>query len=570
MHLEKQDGYAKIADECKCACKRGKYIMKIVKGVLPFFILAAVLLVVVGLTTLVKAKDDNGLIADNVYIGDTSVGGMTQTEAEEAVDTAVKASIDANVVLSVGEKSITVSSEDLGLQWSNTDVVTEALDIGKTGSLIERYKEKKNLQNEKKVFDIEYAIDATKVADILTENSDQLNQAAVDSELVREDEAFQIIEGQEGIEVDVDASVEAIQNFVATDWTGADASITLVTKVVEPKGTKEELEKVQDCLGSFYTDFSSSAAGRAANVKLATSKINGTVIYPGEEFSVYDTIAPLDATNGYELAGAYENGVTVESYGGGVCQVSTTLYNAVIRAELEITQRSNHSMLVTYVQPSMDAAIAGTYKNLKFKNSTEAPIYIEGYTSGGCVYFNVYGEETRAADRVVSFESETVSEEDPTVQVVATADPIGTVTVTQQEHIGKTAKLWKVVTVDGVEQSREVFNTSKYSSAPKIISVGTASDNADAVAAINVAIATQDEATVNVAAADWCSDAVAARAAQAQADAAAAAQAAEEATVIDNSDSSKEDDDKTKEEDSTKKDDKNTDDKNTEEENSEK
>ena len=78
----------------------------------------------------------------------------------------------------------------------------------------------------------------------------------------------------------------------------------------------------------------------------------------------YAAIAPLDAENGYELAGAYENGTTVQSYGGGVCQVSTTLYNAVLYSELDVTQRSNHSMMVHYVDPSRDAAIAGTYKEV--------------------------------------------------------------------------------------------------------------------------------------------------------------------------------------------------------------
>lgn len=82
-----------------------------------------------------------------------------------------------------------------------------------------------------------------------------------------------------------------------------------------------------------------------------------------------------------------------------MCQVATTLYNAVIRAELDIVQRYNHSMIVSYVKPSDDAAIAGTYKDLKFKNNLDNPVYIEGYCSGGVITFNVYGVETRPANR---------------------------------------------------------------------------------------------------------------------------------------------------------------------------
>ena len=164
-----------------------------------------------------------------------------------------------------------------------------------------------------------------------------------------------------------------------------------MAEVVEPEGTKEELAKVKDLLGSYTTNYSTSSAGRCANISVAAGKINGTVLYPGEEFSVGQTIGPLTAAGGYELAGAYENGQTVQSYGGGVCQVSTTLYNAVLKAELEVTQRSNHSMIVTYVKPSMDAAIAGDYKDLVFENDTDAPIYVQGiYNSGGSITFNIY------------------------------------------------------------------------------------------------------------------------------------------------------------------------------------
>ena len=85
----------------------------------------------------------------------------------------------------------------------------------------------------------------------------------------------------------------------------------------------------------------------------------------------------------------------VDSIGGGVCQISTTLYNAALRAELEITQRQNHSMIVTYVKPSEDAAIAGTYKDLKITNNYQTPIYVEGLTEGRTLTFTIYGQETR-------------------------------------------------------------------------------------------------------------------------------------------------------------------------------
>lgn len=455
-----------------------------------------------GASTSVFAKEtDDATIPANVYIGEVSVGGMTVDEAKEAVTDYVKDTTDVDVVLKAGEKSVTVKAEELGLGWGNTKVAEEAVNIGKAGNLIKRYKDQKDLENENKVYNIVYTVDEEKTRAVLTEKSAELNQKAVNASLKRENGAFIYEDGKQGIVMNIESSVQSVVSYFNNEWDVKEPEVELVAEVEEPEGNKESLSRVKDVLGTYHTDFSSSTAERVINIKNAVSKIDGTVLYPGEEFSVYEAIAPLDAENGYELAGAYENGTTVQSYGGGVCQVSTTLYNTVLYSELNVTQRSNHSMMVHYVDPSRDAAIAGTYKDLKFQNSTDAPIYIEGYTSGGIVYFTIYGEETRPSNRKVEYQSETVSQDTPPVQIAAAAAPVGYVAVTQKANAGQSAKLWKIVTVDGVEQEREVVNTSKYASSPKIIAVGNVSDDPNACAAINAAIATQDEATVRAVAA---------------------------------------------------------------------
>lgn len=468
---------------------------------LPF--LAIVLAAVLFKTTAGIYAEEEERIAQGVYIGNVNVGGMTAEEAENAVESYVQSVKDATITLEAGERSITVPASEFGIAFSGENVVNTAMDICKSGNLIKRYKDTKDLENGTKVVEMSLTVDHTAVADLLDTQAANLNQDAVDYGLVRESSGFTITEGRQGIAVNVDESVSAVEEFFNGSWDGSDAAVSLVADIVEPKGSMEELSKVTDLLGSYHTNFSGSTENRCENVRLATSKINGTVIYPGEEFSVHDAISPIDAEGGYQLAGAYENGQTVESYGGGVCQVSTTLYNAVLLAELEVTQRSNHSMIVTYVSPSMDAAIAGDYKDLKFKNNQDIPIYIEGYISGKDLYFNIFGEETRPSNRKVTYESEIVSEEDPGTQFVATADPAGTLTKTQGKHLGYVARLWKIVTVDGVEESREIWNNSTYRSSPKIVNVGTASEDPNVTAAINAAIATGDEATIYAAVAPY-------------------------------------------------------------------
>ena len=466
---------------------------------------AAAAIAVFASVAVVSAKSDSGAdntIADRVYIGEIHVGGMTREEATEAVSEYVDSLEDKEITLKAGDRSITATAEELGLEWSDTDVAQIALDYGKTGNLIARYKANKDLEHEDKVFPVILKANEEKTTAFLEEETEDLEQKAQDYGLKRENGAFTVVAGKSGTAVDVENSIKAINEAFSDGWKD-NMVVELATKEEKPKGSQEELAKVKDVLGTFHTSFSSSTAGRVTNIENACGKINGTVLYPGEEFSVYEAISPMDAENGYALAGSYENGTTVQSYGGGVCQVSTTLYNAVIRAELEITERYAHSMIVSYVDPSSDAAIAGTYKDLKFKNNTDAPIYIEGYTSGRTLYFTIYGQETRDPGREVSFESETTGITQPKTEIRATSAKIGSITKVQSSHTGRTARLWKVVTVNGVEQSREVFNNSTYSASPTIYEVGTASSNKEAVAAMKEAIATGNIDTVRAAASKW-------------------------------------------------------------------
>lgn len=499
-------------------------------------VIAIALLVVVGMGIDSVSASETGVdtIPSTVYIQNVDVSGMTEEQAYDVIDGIIASLSDREITLTTSVGSVTVTAGELGLTVTDTDVVKEALTLGKSGSLLKRYLAKKDLEHSPKYYELSFTLNENLVATAISNNEESITAEAVDSTLKREDGEFILVEGQNGVAVNYAEAVAGVISYIENDWDTENATIALSETVDVPKGSAEELSKVKDLLGSYSTDFSSSAAGRYKNVQNGAAKIDGTVLYPGEQFSVYETVSPFEAENGYELAGSYENGTTVQTYGGGICQVSTTLYNAVIRAELQVDERHEHSMIVTYVKPSADAAIAGTYKDMKFTNDTDAPIYIEGYTSGGIIYFNIYGHETRDANRKVSFESVTTSQTDAGVTFQATADAVGYVATTQSAHTGYTAELYKVVTVDGEEVSRELFNSSSYKASNKIISVGTATADPTAAAQIAAAIATNDEGTIRAVAASLAAgdtnsaqgsiDAAAAAAAAAAEQAAAAAQ----------------------------------------------
>lgn len=496
---------------------------KIMGGVI---LALCVLLLLPGIPT--KAADGR-TIAKGVYIGDIDVSGMTITDAGAAVNSYFDKMASAEITLSAGEgKNLTITGDELGISWKNSQIIEEAYSLGHTGNIVQRYKAIKDLENNGHRFEIEYGFNEEHLQDIVGNRCSSFNQEKVNYSLVRTADGFTVSQGQTGYLIDVNESIAAIKTFVTGGWDGENATVALSVKEDAPLGSEEELSKVKDVLGTYTTSYKTSGSSRSANVANGCKLINGTTVYPGEEFSVLDAITPFTEANGYFPAGSYLNGIVVESIGGGICQVSTTLYNAVLLAELDVTERHSHSMIVTYVSPSADAAIAESGgKNFKFVNSTDYPIYIEGYTSSDKhITFTIYGVETRDSSRKVTYKSEVLETTPASADEFMTdsSQALGYVG-TQSAHIGYKAQLRKIVTENGVEVSNEVINSSTYKMVPKIITVGTAGADATAVSQLQTAMATKDVGTVKAVAAALA----AAKNAAGTENAEAAAQAAAEA-----------------------------------------
>ena len=459
---------------------------------LAFLLSLGVASVTSGVSAQAQARPDD-TIMEGVYAGDVSLAGMTQAEAQDAVQAYVDSLGSSVITLKVVDgNTVTATAAELGMSWSNQGLVSEAVNLGKSGNVVTRYKAVKDLAHENKVYDIEFAFDQEAIASLIENDCAQYNVEAVDAHLKRENAKLVIEEGQKGIVIDNGASETAVYEYLTTQWKGGDASIDLVVTEEEPQGNAEELALVKDVLGTYTTSYSSSGSDRSANVANGCKLINGTTVYPGESFSTYEAVSPFTEENGYYMAASYLSGQVVDSIGGGICQVSTTLYNAVLLAELQVDERHNHSMIVTYVKPSMDAAIAeSSGKDFVFTNNTDYPIYIEGYTSNKNLTFTIYGVETRDPNRKVTYESEVLETISPGAEVIKqdSSQPIGSVSV-QSAHTGYKARLWKVVTVDGEEVSREQINSSSYQMTPRTATVGTATDDPNAYNELQAAIAT--------------------------------------------------------------------------------
>lgn len=441
----------------------------------------AVLTVSMLAATPVYAKDTT--IPEGIFVGDFSLGGMTEDEAAKEMKDHVNDMADRKITLDIDGSTVDTTAKELGFAWSNPDAVTEAASHAVGGNLIQQYMGLKDLEKEPVHIPLETAVDEAKVEAFVMAQCEGLMAEPQNASITRVDGKFEITPGTSGKIVDIAATSQALNEALAQ----ADekpVTVKAAVSVKDPDITEEQLATIGDVLGTFSTDFSSSGAARSKNLTNGAGKINGHLLMPGETLSGYECMHPFTTSNGYYTAAAYENGQVVDSIGGGVCQIATTLYNAALQAELEITQRQNHSMIVTYVKPSMDAAIAGTYKDIKVTNNYSTPIYVEGYTSGRTLTFTFYGKETRPANRKVEYVSETLSITDPGApqQKVDNSLPPGASRRVQSAHRGMKSRLWKVVTVDGVETERTLLNTDTYNASKAIVLVGpTAAPAAPAI-----------------------------------------------------------------------------------------
>ncbi len=411
-----------------------------------------------------------------VYIDNIDVTNMSQSQAEKALNDHMEKLKKDQVVLEVDSVNVPVKAGELGLDYTNKRVVDEALSIGEKGNILKRFRALRQITTEGPiVLDLDLEVAPASVAKVIQANESEINCDPEPNGLYLNSDrkSFTVTPTRSGVQINEAGAVDAIVNFMNNDWFGGKAVIELPAELTEAEDTSEQLKKVRNLLGEGETFFDSTNEGRVTNISLAASHINGTVVYPGEEFSSVAAIGPTTEENGFMPGASYAGDRIVETYGGGVCQVTTTLYRAVLEAELQVTERHNHTMLIHYAEPGMDATMSDDALDFRFINSTDSPIYIEGGAEGDSVSFRIYGEETRDPKRSISFESREISKTDyETVYLMDNNADFGTLQEIYGEE-GVQAELWKIISVDGQFESEEKVNVSLYSPLNHAYIVGT-------------------------------------------------------------------------------------------------
>lgn len=279
---------------------------------------------------------------------------------------------------------------------------------------------------------------------------------------------FVFSDGENGIEIDRDQlTADITAALEAGEYTKV---IEASANVVEPEITKEEAKASFQRIGTFTTTTTSNK-DRNENIRLASEALNGIIVQPGEEFSMNEATGERTTAKGYKPAGAYLNGVLIEEPGGGVCQVSSTLYNAVVFSGLKTTERHAHSYEPTYVTPGEDAMISYGSADMKFVNNSKTAVGIKTSFSNNKLTISIYGSPILEEGVTLSMKSEKVQVLDPpepTYEEDPTLEP-GVEVVVKEATPGSRWVTNLVKTKDGVVVEDSFLHNSTYNGKPATI-----------------------------------------------------------------------------------------------------
>lgn len=274
-----------------------------------------------------------------------------------------------------------------------------------------------------------------------------------------------------GREIDKDSTAKLLKGFKPGSQP---VTIPFILHEASVKAGDLSTSLFADSLGSFSTKYMTSNKPRASNVELAAKLINGTILLPGEEFSYNGTVGRRTAERGFKAASVYENNKMVDGLGGGICQTSSTLYAAVLYADLQVTERHEHSLEVTYAPLGMDATVAYGSLDFRFKNDTNMPVKIKTSWGGGVVTVNIVGTKENK-NRTIKINTDTISTTPyGTTEVEDKTLPAGKRVEDAPGFKGHVVNTYKVIYENGVQVENKFLHKSTYTMVNRVVRVGTA------------------------------------------------------------------------------------------------
>ena len=349
-------------------------------------VLVIVLAVVIGTTIsrrMAKIRVENEVNAhadtfqEGVMVNGTPLTGYSREEAQALLDSHYEESLGAQIELVFEDKSWVFTPRDMGAAIDTAEQIETAWQYGRVGTMLERQAEIRQLIEEPVDLPVTLTYDRSALEALAAQIKSEIDKAPVSATMsIVEIGKFAYTDSSTGWNLDAGALVDQLEEMIREGQSGR---VTLEPAVVEPEVSREQLEHSTLLLGECYTSLESSSNSRTSNVNLALSYFNFMQIEPGQKVSFNKVVGKRTEERGFNKAPEY-SGTTIQTgIGGGVCQASTTVYGAVIRAGLEILERHKHTMTVGYVPGSQDAAVNDVDKDMRFRNTTENTLYVFAY-----------------------------------------------------------------------------------------------------------------------------------------------------------------------------------------------
>lgn len=361
------------------------------KGRLVFVLFMFIIIVYFIVTSYIyfKVKKYSSLIYPEISVENVDVGGKTKEEAIKLLNKTFDAeNIKSNITIKVNNNDYVINLSKLDLKYDIQNVVDKAFEINRGTTIFQRYRAIKHPKNSYLKLNIQYSSDVINntIADIEKKN----NKKPIDAAISRSNTgSFNVIKEISGLALDKDNLKNAIISNIKLPFKD-NTIINGKMNEIKAKVTEENLKAIDAKISTFTTNFATSNYNRSTNINLAANAINGKVLMPGEEFSFNDVVGKRTPSKGYKEAHVIVGDKFIDDFGGGVCQVSTTLYNAVARANIPSTERAKHTIPSSYVGLGMDATVDYGNLDYKFKNTLKYPIYIEAVVKNKEITFNIY------------------------------------------------------------------------------------------------------------------------------------------------------------------------------------
>jgi len=428
-----------------------------------------IIIVAVSLVDAVDLYKNRNKILPGISAFGVELEGLKNEEAREILQPIASRMIDSPRILVFEDQEIKITPHtELGAFIDLNRVVEEAYSIARTGNIFKRIKNRIIVWKKGYEVPFQAEFNPLKFEDFQNKISSLINRMPRDAYI----EVNRIIESRIGVKLDLEKFKEEIKESLKS-LDGEKYIVNLPVITIDPKITTQNILKelaINVELGTYPTSLENKEENTIYNIKLASEVINGILIKPQEIFSFNKYVGSAEKADGYKESTIIANGVFANGYGGGICQVSSTLYNAALLANLLIIERYNHSVYgeaTKYVPLGQDAAIFYEFKDLRFKNNSDHMVVIFSKVFRDTLQVNIFGgNEGKAEVEIISKDKKVID-----YQIIREKDSkleAGQEKVVQEGVPGYQIKTYRIVRKDG-EEKIEFLAEDTYNSVPMII-----------------------------------------------------------------------------------------------------